>query len=334
MERCAQAWGTPEDLGPTVNTEFDEDGIFVHPDGRTIYFSSKGHNSIGGFDIFRSRFENNAWSAPENLGWPINSPDDDLFFVRTADGSTGFFSSNRPGGLGDDDVYMVQFKNGDETVSANGGAMLIGEASGTIMLKGKITSEAHSNGLSAVIEMVDLRSAKHVADFTTDGSSGDFLLAIPAGRDYAMYVKADGYLPHSKNVSIPKGMDANDMNLDIVLEPMVAGNKVTLHNIFFETNSAILEQQSLPELNQLYYLLEMHHDLRLMIEGHTDNTGTTALNAGLSAERAASVRDHLTKRGIKADRLEAVGSGDSKPLAPNTNSDNRAKNRRTEIKVL
>ncbi len=333
-DETLNAWGTPEDLGPTVNTEFDEDGIFVHPDGRTIYFSSKGHNSIGGYDIFRSRFENNAWSAPENLGWPINSPDDDLFFVRTADGSTGFFSSDRSGGLGEDDVYMVQFKNGDETVSADGGAMLIGEASGTIMLKGKIKSEAHSNGLSAVIEMVDLRSAKHVADFTTDGATGDFLLAIPAGRDYAMYVKADGYLPHSKNVSIPKGMDANDMNLDIVLEPMAAGHKVALHNIFFETNSAILEQESLPELNQLYYLLEMHQDLRLLIEGHTDNTGSPELNAGLSAERAASVRDHLTKRGIKADRLEAVGSGETKPSAPNTSSSNRAKNRRTEIKVL
>ena len=327
-------WGSPENLGPSVNTEFDEDGIFVHPDGRTIYFSSKGHNSIGGYDIFQSRLENNAWSTPVNLGWPINSPDDDLFFVRTADGSQGFFSSYRPGGSGEDDLYMVQFKNGDETVSANGGAMPAGEASGTIMLKGKITSEARINGLSAIIEMVDLQTAKHVLDVTTDGSTGDFLLAIPAGRDYAMYVKAEGYLPHSKNVSIPKGMQPNDMSLDIILEPMVAGNKVTLHNIFFETNSAILEQQSLPELNQLYYLLEMHHDLRLMIEGHTDNTGTTALNADLSAERAASVRDHLMKRGIKADRLEAVGSGDSKPLAPNTNSANRAKNRRTEIKVL
>ena len=129
-------------------------------------------------------------------------------------------------------------------------------------------------------------------------------------------------------------MQPNDMSLDIILEPMVAGNKVTLHNIFFETNSAILEQQSLPELNQLYYLLEMHHDLRLMIEGNTDNTGTTALNADLSTERAASVRAHLMKRGIKSDRLEAVGSGDSKPLVPNTNSANRAQNRRTEIKVL
>jgi hypothetical protein len=109
-DAATRSWGVPENLGPTVNTRMDEDGIFVHPDGQTIYFSSKGHNSMGGYDIFRTRLVNGQWTAPENLGWPINSPDDDLFFVLTADGTTGYFSSLRSDGQGEDDVYEVRFQ--------------------------------------------------------------------------------------------------------------------------------------------------------------------------------------------------------------------------------
>jgi hypothetical protein len=107
---ATSSWGVPENLGPTVNSRSDEDGVFVTADGNTLYFSSKGHSSMGGYDIFRSRLVDGQWSKPENLGWPINSPDDDLFFVLTADGTRGYFSSLRADGQGEDDIHEVVFR--------------------------------------------------------------------------------------------------------------------------------------------------------------------------------------------------------------------------------
>lgn len=106
---ATNSWGLPENLGPDVNSAYDEEGVFVTPDGNTIYFSSKGHTTMGGYDIFRSTLVDGRWSRPENLGWPVNSPDDDLFFVLTPDGTTGYFCSVRPGGLGMDDIYRADF---------------------------------------------------------------------------------------------------------------------------------------------------------------------------------------------------------------------------------
>lgn len=335
-DEIAREWGPAENLGPNVNTAEDEDGVFVHPDGRTIYFSSKGHNSIGGFDIFRSTLENGQWSPAESLGWPINSPDDDLFFVLTADGRTGYFSSYRANGMGEDDIYSVSFAEeaprDERLVSASGGA--VAAEPGTVLLSGKVKSFRMLDGLEASIELMDLEDASLVATFDTDGASGDFLVAVPGGREYAMFVKASGYLVHSENISVPVGGTHLDRELDVTMEPMHTGHQVVMRNLFFNSSSATLAQTSLAELDQLEKLLRNNASLRLEISGHTDNTGSTALNQALSEERANAVRDHLLQRGIEAGRLQAIGMGESKPLAPNSNDANKALNRRTEIKVL
>lgn len=333
------SWGRGENLGPTVNTIYDEDGVYVHPDGKTIYFSSKGHNSMGGFDIFSSRLENGQWTKPESLGWPINSPDDDLFFVMTADGSKGYFSSLRADGLGEDDIYCANFGPVDGATTDN---LLVNAAGGatfptkptTVMLKGKVLDHASKGGVEAHIQFMDLVDANLVADFTTDGASGEYLVAVPAGRDYAMYVKANGYLTHSENIPVLEGMQHLDLDLDIAMEAIKEGSQVTLKNLFFAFGSAELEQQSLAELNQLEELLNKNQNMRLEVAGHTDSTGSLELNQGLSDERAQTVVDYLVKRGIRQDRLQSVGYGDSQPKVPNNCSANKALNRRTEIRVL
>ena len=334
----AKDWGVAENLGPTINSIHDEEGVFVHPDGRTIYFSSKGHTTMGGYDVFRSVFENGQWTKPENMGWPINTPDDDLFFVLTANGSTGYLSSLRPDGLGEDDIYRVTFQPeepvADLLVNAAGAAPMAEELPSTVLLKGRIKTLALLAGMEASIELMDLSDGSLVAHFTSDPTTGEYMAVVPAGHDYAMYTKADGFLLHSENIQVPIGTRNMELAIDITLEPLESGRQATMKNLFFATGSSELQQTSLAELNELTELLTKNATLRLEISGHTDSDGTAAFNQKLSEDRALAVREHLIKQGVAADRLVAIGRGDTVPMAPNDSDENKARNRRTEITVL
>lgn len=336
-DAATNQWGAAENLGPVVNSIHDEDGVFVHPDGKTLYFSSQGHTSMGGYDVFRTRLVDGAWTKPENLGWPVNSPDDDLFFALTADGTEGYFSSYREGGFGEDDIYRVSFlpeaPTGEATAGAKGIAVVAPEPS-SVLVRGRIMSLKFMDGMEADIELIDLEDASLVARFKSDPVTGEYMVAVPAGRKYAMYVKADGYLLRSENVEVPNGERGMERELDVKLESIATGNLATMKNLFFTTASAELQPASLAELNQLKALLEQRPSLRLEISGHTDSDGPSELNRTLSEARAKAVLDHLVSQGIAADRLVAVGFGDTKPVANNDSDANKALNRRTEIKVL
>jgi outer membrane protein OmpA-like peptidoglycan-associated protein len=188
--------------------------------------------------------------------------------------------------------------------------------------------------MEATIELMDLQDATVVARFTSDPTTGEYMIVVPAGRDYAMHVKADGYLLHSEYIHVPAGQRGLDLAVDIGMEPLSNGSRMELRNVFFPMGSAELQPTSMAELDQVLQMLQQNADLRLEVSGHTDNAGPPEVNQRLSEARANSVRDHLVGKGIDASRLTAIGHGDALPVVPNDSDAERARNRRTEIKVL
>ncbi len=337
-DAMALTWGAASNLGPAVNTIQDEEGIYVHPDGRTIYFSSRGHTTMGGYDVFKSVLQDGHWGKAENLGWPVNSPEDDLFFVLTADGSTGYFSSVRPDGLGEDDLYRVDFTpefHAEETASAaSSGVPGATAGSNTVLVSGRLTNDQGMSAIDATIDLLSLVDGSLVASFKSDNTNGEYMAVLPGGKEYAMVVHADGYLIHSENISVPVGGGAVALNVDMALKPLKAGAQEIMRNVFFDKDKAALNNASIGELDRIVDLLTQNPTLRLEISGHTDSDGDEDRNDQLSTERAHAVVAHLVQSGIAADRLKPVGYGSAKPLVPNDSAAHKAKNRRTEIRVL
>ncbi len=344
-------WGTPVNLGNVVNTSGDEASIFLHPDGQTLYFSSEGHNSMGGYDIYRTvRDENGKWSKPENLGYPMNTADDDLFFVMAADGKHAYYASVRPEGYGETDLYMVTFLNPELLVQSNEDNLLAGNTTPikepnieqaveikTIrltILKGTITDAITNTPVETSIEIVDNEKNEIISVLNSNVTTGKYLLALPSGKNYGIAVKAEGYLFHSENVNVPPTTAYQEITKDIQLFSVKKEAKIILNNVFFETAKWDLLPESNAELDRLAKLLTDYPNIRIEISGHTDNTGSKTFNVQLSKNRAESVVNGLVSRGILASRMEFAGYADQQPIATNDTPEGRQLNRRVEFKVL
>ena len=341
----------PVNLGPVINTGYGEEGVFMQPDGKTMFFSSEGHNSMGGYDIFKSVYENGKWSEPENLGWPINTPDDDIFFVTSASGRHGYYSSDRPGGLGAKDIYRITFlgpekqpllSQEDQLLASRlapikqavlAPAVAVVTAQVTI-LKGTVTDNATKQPLEATIDLIDNGSGQTIATFRSNATSGKYLVSLPSGTNYGIVVRQDGYLFHSENFDLPTGATYAEVVKDIPLKRLEVGATIVLKNIFFDTGKATLRKESTAELERLQKLLVETPALKLEMAGHTDNVGEAARNQDLSQRRAQAVVTYLTQHGIETARLTAAGYGEARPVAPNTTKAGRQLNRRTEFKVI
>lgn len=325
-------WTDAEPVSSRINTPFDEDGVFMHPDGKTLYFSSKGHNSIGGFDIFKStKDERGRWQDPVNLGYPLNTADDDLFFVLSADGKTAFYSSLKPGGKGGLDIYEIDFepqKDTAQTDTTSSPKVFL------TLVKGIITDGKTRDKLEADIEIVDNESSEIVMTVKSNSSSGKYLVSLPSGKNYGMEVKKKGYLFHSENFKIEEKDEYQEFVKNIRLYPIEKDVKVVLRNIFFDTNKSKLRPESYTELNKLKNLLEKNPKMNIEISGHTDNQGSYAHNKALSKARAQAVVDYLIKNGIDKNRLKSRGASWDEPIDTNDTPKGRQKNRRVEFKVL
>ncbi len=342
--------GPAVNLGPVINTPYGEEGVFMMPDGQTMYFSSEGHNSMGGYDIFKSTYLDGKWSEPENLGWPINTPDDDVFFVTSASGRHGYYSSDQPGGLGAKDIYQVTFlgpekqpmlSQEDQLLASRlapvkqtllAPPVLVASAKVTI-LKGTITDDATKQPVEATIELLDNSTGTSIATFRSNATSGKYLVSLPSGTNYGIVVRQDGYLFHSENFDLPATAAFAEVTKDIGLKKIEIGSVIVLRNIFFDTNKALLRPESKAELERLQKLMVEMPSLKIELAGHTDNVGKPALNQDLSQRRAQAVVTYLTQHSIGADRLTTAGFGDTRPVAPNTTKAGRKLNRRTEFKV-
>ncbi len=344
-------WSEAVNIGTTINTKYNEEGVFIVPDGKTLYFSSEGHSSMGGFDIFKCELKNGVWSEPVNLGYPINTPDDDVFFVISASGKHGYYASIKNEGIGDKDIYMITFLGPEKPVQLSNEDNLFAnieapvsevfiappakiESNSVTLLKGVITDAISNKPLSAEIVLVDNTQNVELATFKSNNKTGKYLVTLPSGKNYGIAVKAEGYLFHSENFDIPSSSGYQEVVKDVLLKNVQVGQKIVLRNIFFDFDKATLRPESNNELERLTKLLNDVPTLKIEISGHTDNKGAAQYNQTLSESRAKSVVEYLVSNGISKDRLEYKGYGLTQPIAGNDTDEGRQLNRRTEFKIL
>lgn len=333
-----------------VNSKFNDGPVYLHIDGETMYLASQGHESLGGYDIFVSKKVQGAWTRPVNMGYPINTPYDDFFFASTANGKYAYISSNRAGGEGGYDIYKVTFWGEPKTPLIDVEDYLLASIAMPIkdpqiektvevnkvsltVFKGNTIDAISRKPVKADIEITDNANGKIVERFESNSATGKFLLSLPAGTNYGIAVKAQGYLFHSENFDIPAGSDYNLIDKQIELKNIAVGSAIALRNIFFDVGKSTLRNESNAELERLVKLLKDVGSLKIEISGHTDNTGSSALNERLSQDRAEAVVNYLKSKGISANRLTAAGYGANKPIADNKTAAGRQENRRTEFKI-
>tara|TARA_B100001250_G_scaffold40975_1_gene32453 strand:- start:37865 stop:39958 length:2094 start_codon:yes stop_codon:yes gene_type:complete len=351
MNKERNIWGKGQSAG-VVNTRYEEGSVYIHPDARTMYFSSKGHNSLGGYDIFVSYVDElGHWGKPINLGYPINTPYDDLFYSATASGRYAYITSNRAGGKGGLDIYKVTYWGADKPMTSDYEDQLVASIASPVsdnlvsepiifeeksltVFKGRILDAVTKSPIAASIDIIINKTGEIYTSALSNSATGKFLLSLPAGKNYGISVVAEGYLFHSENFNLPKGDGFNMISKDIELKNIKVGSNITLNNVFFNTGKWDVKMDSYAELDRLIELLNDIPSLKIEISGHTDNVGSKSFNELLSQKRADSVVKYLTQKGIAINRLNSKGYGQSVPVASNESSEGRASNRRTEFKIL
>jgi outer membrane protein OmpA-like peptidoglycan-associated protein/tetratricopeptide (TPR) repeat protein len=344
-------WDNLKNLGAVINTPYEEDAVFIMPDGKTLYFASQGHNSIGGYDIFKSIMKDGVWGKPENIGMPINTPSDDVFFVLSANGRHGYYASSADGGYGNNDIYKITFLGPEKQPNLNGDDNLIASIAAPInemraekpieiatpaltLLKGIVTDEDSKQPLDASIELVDNIKNEIVAVFSSNSTTGKYLVSLPSGKNYGIAVKKDGYLFHSENFDVMNNNTYNEIVKNIALKKIDVGKSIVLRNIFFDFDKATIRVESANELERLIKLLQENPTLKIELGSHTDSKGSDDYNMKLSESRSKSVVAYLVTKGIDGGRLTPKGYGETVPIATNDTEFGRQTNRRTEFKIL
>ncbi len=348
-------WGRSRNIGAIINTEYDDDGPFIDYDGITLYFSSQGRKGMGGHDIFRAEYDsaNSQWGEPENLGYPINTPDDDVYFVSTKDGQRGYYASVREDGLGFTDIYMVTVPDEDtmaENIVAQNNeadssevsdvtpvAVEVPETEVAVQPVELLVTVLNEQGVP-VDATVDVRSRP---DNMVAGKSRvqegvyEFRINAKTPKEYELAVQKDGYVFQSLNLgSIVASADEQQLERTVTLRKLEVGTRQVLRNIYFEFDKATFQDESYTELNRLENMLAQNPGMKVEISGHTDKIGTKAYNKDLSQRRANAVKNYLVNKGIDARRVVAMGYGEEKPLASNDDElEGRELNRRVEFVV-
>ncbi len=328
-------WGPAINLGKTINTKYDEETPFILNDGKTLYFSSQGHYSMGGFDVFHSRkLSNGKWSTPLNLGYPISTVGNDLFYLPKKNGEYAFFALNSNERdipeIKDNDIFALKITPPKNQMTE-------------IVLKGTITLQDNNPEYpkDLGVYVIDTIANDTVKKLNVDRKTGKYNTILNAGA-YKLLYKGSGYKPESKILYIPEIYTRSEIVINVELVPLEVskGKYYVIKSILFDYGKYDLRRDALVEIEKLYQLMKDNPSLYVEVIGHTDSWGSKEFNKKLSEKRARAVVDYLVSKGISPDRFVARGMGEEQPIAINENPDGtdnpegRQLNRRVEIKII
>ncbi|MBV9987367.1 MAG: PD40 domain-containing protein [Chitinophagaceae bacterium] len=313
-------WSEPMNMGPKINSAGDEQAPYIHADNQTLYYTSNGLPGYGNSDLFVIRKNDKGeWSAPENLGYPINTIENEGSLAVSADGLTAYYASDRSDSRGSLDIYKFALRPDIRPFR-------------TLYVKGHVTDQKTGKPLPSTVELIDNSTNRALMNVQTD-ELGEYLVTLPAGKDYTFTVNRKGYLFYSELYPLSGRLPDSVYKKDIALQPVTLNAVITFRNIEFANNSAEIPVAGFVELDKLLGVLNENPSLRVEISGHTDNVGKPEDNLKLSTSRAKSIVDYLIGKGIAAGRLSYKGYGASQPVADNSSEAGRAKNRRTTFTV-
>ncbi len=318
-------WGTPKSLGKTINTPFDDDSPYLAADG-TLYFASRGHNSMGGYDIFSAKYDSVArrWARPVNLGSPINTPDDDTYYRLAPDGSYAYLSSYRIGGYGEKDIYTINYIR-------------------NTALQGQVFTQADSvlvpgvelifNGLQADKRPISYRDV-------TKPDSATYNVQVLSGRKYQVQISRDNKVIETQEIEVPVVLsDTTAITQNFYINfidstGVLATGTYAMKPIYYTLDEYDLRAESIKELENILRIMKANPTINISIEGHTDSRASDSYNVALGQNRADVAYDYLVSKGISPKRLVTVTYGERRPVVPNTSEENMQLNRRTEFRVI
>ncbi|MBK1442704.1 OmpA family protein, partial [Parapedobacter sp. ISTM3] len=317
-------WGTPENAGSEVNSAGNEMFPNIAPDG-TLYYSSDGLLGMGGLDIFRSTGAGREWSTPENLRYPVNSPQDDFAFVYVMDDETaisGYLSSDRREGAGGDDIY----------------SFVLEKPKIIIMLQGTTSNKQSGERLVADVTLFD--GSKTIVASRQSTENGTFEFLLDGDRDYQVFARKAGFHPDSARVSTVGITKSDTLHVALLLDPeFTVGQRIELENIYYDFDKHNIRPDAAAILDRLVTIMQDYPTLKIELSSHTDSRGSDAYNMALSQRRAQAAVDYLVSRGIARERMVARGYGETRLVngcgngVPCSREQHQA-NRRTEVTVL
>lgn len=323
-------WSAARNLGQPVNTPGKDMAPFIHASGTTLYYVTDGLVGMGGLDVYRSEMQGPArWSEPLNLGYPLNTHENEASLFISSDNRRGFCSRSRAAEPG----VKAERDRPVELFSFEVPPTLRPRETSTYT-QGRVFDAITKKPIQADVQLYDLNTDELTQYVTSDAENGDYTVVLNEGRQYAMYAAADKYLMKSLSFDYSDKRRFDPLTLDIYLEPVRAGRSIVLNNLFFDTNQYELKPKSRTELNRLIAFMKQYPDVQVEISGHTDDVGSDDDNITLSQNRAKSVYTYLVGQGVKAERLRFKGYGETKPLAANDSEQHRQQNRRIEFRIL